>query len=81
MRLNQLKVNESLVKYPERIYKAFSAHLEQEILNYMYHYKISRNDFEPEHKNIKSMIAKVANRKGVTVLAFLDCCRVIKDAP
>ena len=67
MRLNQLKVNESLVKYPERIYKAFSAHLEQEILNYMYHYKISRNDFEPEHKNIKGMIAKVANRKGVTI--------------
>ena len=67
MQLSELKVNESLVKYPERIYKAFSAHLEQELLNYMYHYKISRDNLEPEHKNIKGMIAKVANRKGVTI--------------
>ena len=28
MQLSELKVNESLVKYPERIYKAFSAHLD-----------------------------------------------------
>jgi len=67
MQLNELKVTEALVKYPERIYNAFSAHLEQEILNYMYHYKVHRDDYEPEHDNIKGMVAKVANKKGITI--------------
>ena len=61
MQLNQLKISEALVKYPERIYKVFSAHLEQEMLNYMYHYKVHRDDNEQEHDNIKGMVAKVAN--------------------
>ena len=67
MQLNELKVTEALVKYPERIYNAFSAHLEQEILNYMYHYKIHRDDYEPEHDNIKGMVAKIANKKDITI--------------
>ena len=67
MQLNELKVTEALVKYPERIYNAFSAHLEQEILNYMYHYKVHKNDYEPEHDNIKGIVAKIANKKGVTI--------------
>jgi len=67
MQLNELKVTEALVKYPKRIYNAFSAHLEQEILNYMYHYKVHRDDYEPEHDNIKGMIAKIANKKGITI--------------
>ena len=67
MQLNQLKISEALVKYPERIYKVFSAHLEQEMLNYMYHYKVHRDDYEQEHDNIKGMVAKVANKKGITI--------------
>jgi len=67
MKLQEFKVTESLIKIPERIYNAFSAHLEQEILNYMYHYKVPRDDYEPEHDNIKGMVAKVANKKGITI--------------
>jgi predicted translin family RNA/ssDNA-binding protein len=67
MKLQEFKVTESLIKIPERIYNAFSAHLEQEILNYMYHYKVHRDDYEPEHDNIKGMVAKIANKKGITI--------------
>tara|TARA_B100000949_G_C14280995_1_gene451807 strand:- start:2399 stop:3322 length:924 start_codon:yes stop_codon:yes gene_type:complete len=67
MKLQELKVTEGLIKIPEKVFKTFSDHLEQEALNYMYHYPISRNEYEEEHKNIKGIISKIANKKGITI--------------
>ena len=67
MKLQELKVTESLIKIPEKVFKTFSDHLEQEALNYMYHFPISRNEYEEEHKNIKGIVSKIANKKGITI--------------
>ncbi len=66
MQIDQV-IQEKLVKIPEKIFKTFSNHLEQEILNYLYNYKISKWDYEPEHDRIKNIVAKIAKRKGVTI--------------
>ena len=40
MQIDQI-IQEKLIRIPEKIFEVFSNHLEQEILNYLYHYKIS----------------------------------------
>ena len=60
-------IQEKLVRIPEKIFKVFSNHLEQEILNYLYNYKISKWDYEPEHDRIKDIVAKIAKRKDVVI--------------
>ena len=66
MQIDQV-IQEKLVKIPEKIFETFSNHLEQEILNYLYHYKISKWDYEPEHDRIKNIVAKIAKRKNVII--------------
>ena len=66
MQIDQV-IQEKLVRIPEKIFEVFSNHLEQEILNYLYNYKISKWDYEPEHDRIKNIVAKIAKRKGVVI--------------
>jgi len=71
-------IQEKLVRIPEKIFKVFSNHLEQEILNYLYNYKISKWDYEPEHDRIKDIVAKsMGSSNPINVLRA--CIKALKN--